>query len=42
MKRLVVILVAILAIFTFIRDFRGGASAQELQSPGVSKAELIP
>jgi hypothetical protein len=45
MKRFVVALVAVLAIFTFIRDFSGSnASAQGKggEHGSYSKAELIP
>lgn len=42
MKRLVVLLVVVLAIFTFLRDFPGTATASELSGSAVSKAELIP
>lgn len=45
MKRFVVALVALLAIFTFIRDFSGSISAetpQQGQRVEESRAELIP
>lgn len=46
MKRFVVALVALLAIFTFIRDFSGSVSAQTPnganQRVQESRAELIP
>jgi len=46
MKRFVVALVALLAIFTFIRDFSGSISAQTppqgQQRVEESRAELIP
>ncbi len=46
MKRFVIALVALLAIFTFIRDFSGSISAQSpIQSQSQvqeARAELIP
>lgn len=42
MKRFVILLVALLAIFTFIRDYHGPAQAAQLQDPPVVRAQITP
>lgn len=42
MKRLVVGLVGLLALFTFIRDYTGGTAAAQGSKPTVVTAQVSP